>query len=509
MSAMRSSSFYLKSDHVLPLELQHRSSRSSCLPRLLRLVVSETECHRLLRVPGTIQRHQSRLEHTKAFDDDSFDIPSLNSCWSDNEGSSYYMMSSSDGEDSDGEIIINPVSDMDLPSVKVSTNDALTLTIHRFAMIGMQRKKSKIRYGAFVNMGLIGFITAFLLLIDGCVWRIVRLPLEPFYLTRPFFMSTVIASCAGYIFLPLLDSLHAYQNIRKEGPFRHSLKESTPTMGGLFFVPVGVAVALYIAGFSSVEVTGAAAVTLAYAAIGLLHDTLAFLDNQNYGLFTALRILLEMTVGIFFSSWLDCTRISSPYGMKKLVPLPAPIGIVSLGRCYMPLTSFCFVSMGNGVKLTDGLDGLAGGTAAFAFVAMSIAVLPISPGLAIFGASMAGACVGFLLHNRYEASISMGDTGSIAIGGALAAMASCTGMFFPLFISSGIFVLEAFSVILQESCFKATESLWGYGHRLLQMAPFHHYMELCGFKEPVIVAGSYAVSAFLSLFAAYVGLTSV
>jgi phospho-N-acetylmuramoyl-pentapeptide-transferase len=132
-----------------------------------------------------------------------------------------------------------------------------------------------------------------------------------------------------------------------------------------------------------------------------------------------------------------------------LLPLPAPIGLVCLGKWYLLLTSFCFVSMGNGVNLTDGLDGLAGGAAALAFLGMSIVVLPICSELSIFGASMAGACVGFLLHNRYRASVFMGDTGSLALGGALAAMAACTGMFFPLVISSGIFVMEASSVIIQ------------------------------------------------------------
>lgn len=109
-------------------------------------------------------------------------------------------------------------------------------------------------------------------------------------------MSAVIASCVGYIFVPLLYSLHIYQIIRKEGPFRHSLKKKTPTMGGLFFVPIGVAVALYIAGFSCIEVTGAAAVTLSYAAIGLLDDTLSLSKNQNYGLSSWLRILLQVFI---------------------------------------------------------------------------------------------------------------------------------------------------------------------------------------------------------------------
>lgn len=154
----------------------------------------------------------------------------------------------------------------------------------------------RIRYGAFINMGLIGLLTTWLVLIDGCAWRIVRLPLEPFYMTRPFFLSAVIASCAGYISVPLLDSLHIYQVIGKEGPFRHSRKKRTPTMGGLFFVPIGVAVAQYIAGLSCVEVTGAAAVTLAYAAIGLLDDTLALFKSKNCGFSSCLRILLEVII---------------------------------------------------------------------------------------------------------------------------------------------------------------------------------------------------------------------
>ncbi|KAI3990993.1 hypothetical protein MKX01_026177 [Papaver californicum] len=185
------------------------------------------------------------------------------------------------------------------------------------------------------------------------------------------------------------------------------------------------------------------------------------------------------------------------------------MGLICLGKLYQVLTSFCFVSMGNGVNLTDGLDGLAGGTAALAFMGMSIAVLPISPDLAIFGASMAGSCIGFLVHNRYRASIFMGDTGSLALGGALAAMAACTGMFFPLFISSGVFVIETLSVIVQVTYLKSTRWLYrGAGRRIFRMAPFHHHLELCGFKEPFIVASTYLISSLLCIFAGYIGLIS-
>ncbi|RVW16675.1 Phospho-N-acetylmuramoyl-pentapeptide-transferase-like [Vitis vinifera] len=301
-------------------------------------------------------------------------------------------------------------------------------------------------------------------------------------------------------------------------------------MGGLFFVPIGIVVAKSMC-FSSIEVSRVATATLAFAAIGLFDDVLSHVKNHNSGLSAWIRILLEVAAGTWFSFWLDTTNMSSPYCMKMLVPLPAPLGLVCLGKYYLFLTTFCFVSMGNGVNLTDGLDGLAGGTAALAFIGMSISVLPICPGqigflstfdsylgykgatvlgddLAVFGASMAGACFGFLLHNRYKASVFMGDTGSLALGGALAAMAACTGMFFPLFISSGIFVLETVSVIMQVSYFKTTKFFQGAGRRLFRMAPFHHHLELCGLKEPIIVAGAYVISCWLAVVAGYVGLIS-
>ncbi|XP_048323573.2 phospho-N-acetylmuramoyl-pentapeptide-transferase homolog isoform X2 [Ziziphus jujuba] len=486
------------------------------LPTLPRLrcdsLLQRSDFSSALKLTGSnIRRRKGRLPlrhvHFRAFDGDSGDISSLDD-WGHTEETIPQTISSSDGEDSDAEFVLTPVNDIELPAISVSNNDALTLTAHRLAMLGRQHKRHRIKHGVLVNAGLIIFLIVVLVYVDWCAWRIVRLPLDPFHLTRPFLISVILASCAGYICVPLLYGLKVYQIIRKEGPVRHSLKKRTPTMGGLFFIPVGVLVAKFMAGFSSSEVSGAAAATLAFAAIGLSDDMFSLIKNQNSGLSPWLKILLEAAVGTWFSFWLDTASISSPYGMKLLVPLPASLGLVCLGKFYLMLTSFCFVSMANGVNLTDGLDGLAGGTAALAFIGMSIAVLPICSDLAIFGASMAGACVGFLLHNRYKASVFMGDTGSVALGGALAAMAACTGMFLPLFVASGIFVMEASSVIMQVMYFKTTNYFLGAGRRLFRMAPFHHHLESCGLKEPVIVAGAYVMSSALALFAGYLGLIS-
>lgn len=442
-----------------------------------------------------IRKHglRHRIGQVRAMDED---FSSLDD-WEDDD-ILVYMHSSNEVEEGDGDDLLNLLSDIDLPTVRepfLATKAA------------RGRKKSRVKHGVIINIGLVAFLIVLLGLVDCCAWRIVRLPLEPFYLMRPFCISAVVVSCAGFVCIPLLRSLKIRSIIRQEGPVRHSSKTGTPTMGGLFFVPIGIIVAEVLVGFSSIEVTGAAAATLAFAAIGLLDDV-SIIKNHNYGLSAWMKILLEVAVGSIFSFWLETTEISSPYSMKMLVPLPAPLGLVCLGKGYLFLSSFCFVSVTNGINLTDGLDGLAGGIAALAFIGMSIAVLPICSDLSIFGASMAGACIGFLSHNRYKASVFMGDVGSLALGGALAAIASCTGMFLPLLISAGIFVLEAVSVIMQVSFFKTTKLLRGSGRRLFRMAPFHHHLELCGIKEPIIVAGAYIVSSFWALFAGYVGLIS-
>ncbi|KAK4440155.1 Phospho-N-acetylmuramoyl-pentapeptide-transferase [Sesamum alatum] len=475
------------------------------------LISSDCRGHKLLksRVRGHGFRVRRRVLRVCAMDDDSVGVSSLDD-WGDSNRAVEYMFSSSEGEDSDGEIILQPITDVDLPSSKerfLPSDDSITVTAHRLATLARTRKRRKTIYGVINNVGLMSFSTLLLFLVDQCAWRIVRLPLAPFHLMRPFLISVVLVSCAGYICVPLFRMLKLRSMVRKEEPTQHSSKKGTPTMGGLYFVPIGLLVAEVLLNFSSIEVSGAAAATVVFAAIGLLDDLLS-INNGNDGLPGWMRILLEVAAGTWFSYWLYTTDISTPYSMKMVVPLPAPLGLVCLRKFYPVLTSFCFVSMANGINVTDGLDGLAAGTAALAFIGMSIVALPICSDLSIFGASMAGACVGFLFHNRYRASIFMGDTGALALGGALAAMASCTGMFFPLFISSGVFVLEALSAIIQVSLFKATKFFRQRGYRLCQVAPLHHHIELFGIKEPTIVAAAYVVSCVLILCAAYVGLSS-
>ncbi|CAK9146690.1 unnamed protein product [Ilex paraguariensis] len=259
---------------------------------------------------------QRVVQVTAMADEDLGGIASLDDFGS-NERAVEYMLSSSDGEDSDGEGMLTPITDVDLPTKRKQfrpTDDALTVTAHRLAMLGRARKRKRIKYGILNNIGLITFLTMLLLLVDWCAWRIVRLPLAPFYLMRPFSMSAVLAACAGYICVPLLRSLKL-QSIIKKRPARHSSKEGTPVMGGLFFIPIGIIVAEVIVGFSSIEVSAAAAATLAFAAIGLLDDFLSLIKDHHNGLSAWMRIFLEVAVGTWFSFWLYSTDISSPYSM--------------------------------------------------------------------------------------------------------------------------------------------------------------------------------------------------
>ncbi|KAK1324920.1 hypothetical protein QJS10_CPA01g01659 [Acorus calamus] len=255
-----------------------------------------------------------------AMDEDSMDALPLLDETDDDAGGAYdgspYM--SSEGEESDTELVINLPWEAELPVGRdrlYMYDEALTVTAHQFVSLrrGQKKKRKRIGPGILITFALIAFLVMFLLFVDFCSWRIVRQPLEPFYLTRPFSISAVISTFIGSLFVPLVDSLRLHQVIREEGPVMHSSKKGTPTMGGIYFIPIGIACG--IANHSSIEVYGAAAVTLAFGLIGLLDDLLSFFKNHNYGLPGWIKFLLQVAVGTWFSFWLDTANVSTPYSM--------------------------------------------------------------------------------------------------------------------------------------------------------------------------------------------------
>lgn len=143
-------------------------------------------------------------------------------------------------------------------------------------------------------MGLLAFLTLLLLFTDSFAWKIVRLPLPPYLLSRPFFTSAALVTLAGYIFVPLLNRLKVHEPIRRLAPVTHNRRQTIPTMGGLFFIPFGVVVAIALTNFSSIEVSGAAAVTVAFAAIGLVDDFISLFNVNNNGLPAKIPLILEV-----------------------------------------------------------------------------------------------------------------------------------------------------------------------------------------------------------------------
>ena len=315
----------------------------------------------------------------------------------------------------------------------------------------------------------------------------------------PLLLCLTLSALLGNWAVPFLQVLKTGQIIREEGPQSHLAKAGTPTMGGLFFVPVAALVTLLATQFSTVA-SVAVGLTLLYAAIGWLDDWQVIQRKSNKGISPRTKLILQVGAAIVFCLWLfarhsqsadiDITTIQFPFG----VTLP-------LGILFWLLAGFVPVAQSNATNLTDGLDGLASGTAALTFLGLSILTAPTFPELMVFSACMSGACLGFLAHNRNPARVFMGDTGSLAIGGAMAAIALISGQLFGLLILSGIFFAESLSVMAQVGYYKATKDANGVGKRLFKMAPIHHHFELSGWSELKVVGVFYGVAAALVMVA--------
>ena len=343
-------------------------------------------------------------------------------------------------------------------------------------------------YRLFLTLGAGLGIAA--LLID---WFAGRTLLSGWSLTLPLVMSALAAGGLGYWAVPLLRNLKAGQVIRQDGPQAHLKKAGTPTMGGIFFIPAAVAVALIWTGFAP-NVVAVSALTLAYAGIGWLDDWQILRRKSNKGISPKLKLALQLLFGGLFCAWLlwsqptDITTLVFPFGIS-----------LSLGLLFLPLAWFVLVAESNATNLTDGLDGLAGGTAAIALLGLAALVGPTAPELMVFCACMSGGCLGFLAHNHNPARGFMGDTGSLALGGALAAVALLTHSLFALLVLSGLFVAETLSVIAQVGYYKATKDENGIGKRLFKMAPLHHHLELTGWTETLVVSRFYLIGSILAV----------
>lgn len=330
-------------------------------------------------------------------------------------------------------------------------------------------------------------------------WTAKRSLLSGISITLPLLLCALITAALGYWAVPFLQALKMGQIIREDGPQTHLQKAGTPTMGGVFFIPVGVLFALAWSGLfleiqEFIPVLAVSIVTLGYAAIGWLDDWQIVRRRSNKGLSPRSKLLLQIVVGALFCLWLAFSQPASITTINLPLNLALPLGVI-----FWPLAVFVLVAESNATNLTDGVDGLAAGTCAIALLGLGSVIAPTAPGLMIFCACLSGSCLGFVVHNRNPATVFMGDTGSLALGGALASVGLLSQNLWCLFIISGIFFVESISVIAQVSYYKATKGPNGIGKRLLKMSPFHNHLELSGWTETKIVAVFYVTNAILAM----------
>lgn len=296
----------------------------------------------------------------------------------------------------------------------------------------------------------------------------------------------IVCALIGPVLIPYLHKLKFGQSIRECGPASHMKKSGTPTMGGLMML-AALVLALCWGKFTP-HVLMALVLTLGHAVIGFLDDYIKVVMKRNLGLTAKQKFLLQFILAgayVYFAE----THLQNTTLWVPLLNVT-----FDFGWAYYALAFILLVGTTNAVNLTDGLDGLVSFvsvpvTLAFAFIAYMQGMLDVSG----FALGLTGACLGFLLFNRHPAQVFMGDTGSLALGGGVAALALLTHTELLLVIIGGIYVAEATSVIIQVAYFRLTG-----GKRFFRMAPLHHHFELGGWKEVKVVECFTIVSFLLS-----------
>ncbi|MFA9398754.1 MAG: phospho-N-acetylmuramoyl-pentapeptide-transferase [Clostridiaceae bacterium] len=304
-------------------------------------------------------------------------------------------------------------------------------------------------------------------------------------------VSFLIALVSGPIIIPILHKLKFGQNIRNEGPKSHQKKSGTPTIGGIIFIFSTTISMLFIVGKLNDEAMVAFYAFLIFGFIGFLDDALKIYHKKNLGLRAYQKMVLLLIASFIFAYY---AKNNPNIGTSILLPFANKT--VDLGWFYIPFIVFYFIGTTNAVNLTDGLDGLAATITLlvmtfFTLVSFNMAHYTLS----LFCGILTGSLLGFLRYNSYPAQVFMGDTGSLALGGAVAAVAMILKVPLLVIIVGGIYVIETLSVIIQVACFKLT------GKRVFKMSPIHHHFELSNWHETKIVSVFSIITVVLCLIA--------
>ena len=296
-------------------------------------------------------------------------------------------------------------------------------------------------------------------------------------LTFTAMIGFLIVIILGPIFIPMLARFKFGQTVRDEGPQSHLAKNGTPTMGGVMMI-----VAILITGLTRATISKGLIVGLicivGFGFVGFLDDFIKIKMKRSLGLKAYQKIILQFALALYIAYY---QYSASPSATQLVIPFTNHI--INLGIWYIPFMMIFIIGTVNAVNLTDGLDGLASGVTLIVSCFFVLFAVSISNSdVAILAAATAGACLGFLGFNSYPAKVFMGDTGSMALGGAVVAFATLTNSPLIIIIVGFIYLAEALSVMIQVTYFKLTN-----GKRIFKMAPLHHHFEQCGWPETRVV----------------------
>lgn len=304
-------------------------------------------------------------------------------------------------------------------------------------------------------------------------------------------VSLAITLAAGKLLIPALIRLKAGQSIKEVGPTWHKGKQGTPTMGGLMFI-IGIGIAILILGWKGMLEGNFTHLyvyvfALVFGVIGYIDDYQKVKHHHNTGLTAPQKFLLQLAAAIAFLCLMRYEGMLSP---NLYIPF-FNTHLVLPWVVYMIFAAFVIIGTVNAVNITDGIDGLS--SSVTVPVAVFFAVLGVMwqgfGQLGVFAGALVGGLLGFLCYNHYPAKVFMGDTGSLFLGGAVAALAFAYDMPLILLLVGFVYLCETLSDIIQVTYFKLT-----HGKRIFKMAPLHHHFEMCGWKETKVVTVFTAVS---------------
>jgi phospho-N-acetylmuramoyl-pentapeptide-transferase len=334
------------------------------------------------------------------------------------------------------------------------------------------------------------------------------------YVTFRTAYATITALLLSLVFGGrLIEALRKWnigQQIREEGPQAHMVKRGTPTMGGILIVGSVLISTLLWARLNNIYIWTITIATLLFASVGFVDDYAKMAKQRSLGLTGRQKLLAQLLIafGVWLVLFISTKYLASDYSWNVAIPFlkatSEPNGVSYIGPyLYLLLIAIVLLGSSNAVNLTDGLDGLAISVTFIAMAALTaftyfssdarwaryleLTHRPEAAELTVFCGAMVGASLGFLWYNAPPAEVFMGDTGSLAIGGAIGTVAVLTKQEFMLLMVGGVFVIEALSVMLQVGVFKMTKRTTGTGRRLFKMTPLHHHFEMQDWKESKIV----------------------